>query len=467
MQFLLLLPLLATAREIRLQDLKIPTRVMDEVEFVPLVKLVTTLGGNVWQVKDKLIAILPPEEGEGKGKGRDSSFSSTTSTSSSSSDSGYEIVFTQDQTRVLVNGQVLRLPVPFRFIDNEVYVPTAFLNEMFPVQLARMPRVLSLSLSSLRDTTVLRVELDTVAYYSSIAVTSTTFRIYLQAECTIKRMDPTGLIEQISFNQRNGAELMVGTTEPCVCRIEPEGHSLAIKFAPRTPHRIRTIVIDPGHGGQDPGASGKRLREKDVTLDIGLRLARRLKQLTRADIVLTRDHDVYVSLGDRTRMANNRQADVYVSLHCNSAPSNPSAQGFETYFLSAARDDWERAVMSRENASLEFPVPDTNRVQAETVGSILRDLAQSEYLKQSEELAEDIQASVTSWLRSKDRGVKQADFAVLRDAYMPAVLVECGFLTNPAEEKLLGAGDYRQRIANAISTGIMDFVQHVESSEGR
>jgi N-acetylmuramoyl-L-alanine amidase len=119
--------------------------------------------------------------------------------------------------------------------------------------------------------------------------------------------------------------------------------------------------------------------------------------------------------------------------------------------------------MSRENGALDFPVPDTNKAKAEVVGSILRDLAQNEYLKESQELAADVQSATTTWLRGKDRGVKQADFAVLRDAYMPSILVECGFVTNPDEEKLLNAGDYRERIATALSSGIMQFVNHIEN----
>jgi N-acetylmuramoyl-L-alanine amidase len=413
---------------------------MQEVEYVPLVELIGSLGGNVWQAEDKLIAILPPRN-----------------------DAGFEVVLTQGNNRVLVNGRAVMLPVAVRFMDNEIYVPSAFLNELFPVQLSRMPQVLSLSLSHLRDTTVLRVELDTVAYYSSIAVTSTYYRVYFQADCRIKRLDPTGLVRRLDFNQRNGTELLVSTTEPSVCRIVREGRGITVRFTPRARRHINTIVIDPGHGGKDPGALGKRLKEKDVNLDIARRLSKRLKQVTRAEVVLTRDQDQYVSLADRTRLANARQADLYVSIHCNSAPDSPSAAGFETFFLSAARTDWERAVMSRENGALDFAVSDSNPAKAELVGSILRDLAQNEFLKESQELATQVQASTTTWLRGKDRGVKQADFVVLRNAYMPATLVECGFLTNANEERLLGAGDYRERVAIALSNGIMNFVTHLEN----
>ena len=435
-----------SAREIRLPDMRVPTRVMNDVEYAPLVEMVTALGGNVWQVESKFIAILPPGVGDNL---------------------GYEIVFTQGRSRVLVNGHPIMLSVPFRVVDDEVFVPAVFLNQLFPMKLSRMPQVLSLSLSHLRDTSLLRIEADTAAYYSWISVTSTCFRIYLQADCRIRRLDPTGLVRRIDFAERNGTELLISTSEPCVCRVARDGPAVVVKLTPRKQRRIRTIVIDPGHGGKDPGALGRRLKEKDVNLDIAVRLRKRLQQSSRAEIKLTRERDEYVSLAGRAHQANAEQADLFISIHCNAAPDAPAGQGFETYFLSAARTDWERAVMSRENAALDFPVPDTNKTRAEAVSSILRDLAQNEFLKESEVLAGNLQATASTWLRGKDRGVKQADFAVLRTAYMPAVLVECGFLTNPAEEKLLGASDYRERIATALATGIMQFVTHVENRESK
>jgi N-acetylmuramoyl-L-alanine amidase len=435
---------LAPARDISLFDLKVPTRVINDVEFVPLVELVGALGGTVWQVENRFIAVLPPKQ-----------------------DRGYEIVFTTGNQRVLVNRKPISLPVPFRFMDNEVYVPTVFINELFPVKLSRMPQVLSFSLSHARDTTVLRVELDTIAYYSSIAVTSSSFRIYLQADCKIRRMDASGLVRSIQFNQQNGTVLNIATQQPCFSRVTRSGNALAFKFTARARRRIGTIVIDPGHGGKDPGALGRRLKEKDANLDIAQRLSRRLKQLSTAEIILTRDKDEYVALHERPRRANADKGDLYISVHCNSSPDAPGAQGIETFFLSAARTDWERAVASRENGALEFPVVDTNKQTAEVVGGILRDLAQNEFLRESEQLASGLQSALADNLHGKDRGVKQADFAVLRNAYMPAALVECGFLTNPAEEKLLGAADYRERIAGALATGVLQFIKRVESKSER
>jgi N-acetylmuramoyl-L-alanine amidase len=435
---------LGQSREISLYDLKVPTKVMNEVEYVPLVQLVGALGGSVWQVENRFIAVLPPKQ-----------------------DAGYEIVFTQGNSSVLVNRKPINLPVPFRFMDNEVYVPSVFLNEIFPVKLARMPQVLSFSVSHMRDTTVLRVELDTIAFYSSIAVTSSSFRVYLQADCKIRRLDGTGLVRGVQFSQQNGTVLNVTTSQPCFSRVVRSGNALAIKFTARARRRINTIIIDPGHGGKDPGALGKRLKEKDVNLDIAQRLRRRLKQLSTAEIDLTRDRDEYVELYERPRQANARKGDLYVSVHCNSSPAAPGAQGIETFFLSAARTDWERAVASRENGALEFPVADTNKASAEAVGGILRDLAQNEFLRESEQLASGLQSALAENLHGKDRGVKQADFAVLRNAYMPAALVECGFLTNAAEEKLLAANDYRERIASALAFGVVQFVKRVESKSER
>lgn len=430
------------AREIRLNELPVPTRIIQGSEYIPLLATVTALGGDVWQVDDRLIAVLPQQTGY-----------------------GCELVFTPAQNRVIVNQQIITLPMPLRQLENEFYVPLAFINQLLPLKLNRMPRLLSLALSHLRDTTVLRLETDAEAYYSWIAVTSSVFRIYLQADCQLRRMEPGGLIRRLELQEHNGTELTIGTTQPCQCRITREANSVIIQFTPRPGRQIRTIVIDPGHGGRDPGAVGRTLKEKDINLDIALRLSRRLQSITRARIILTREKDEELSLASRTHKANELAADIFISIHCNAAPESPKASGFETWFLSAARTDWERAVMARENSALDFTVSDTNPARAQLVSTILRDLAQNQFLRESQALAAAIQSASSTWLRGRDRGIKQADFAVLRNAYMPAVLIECGFLTNPEEEKLLAAPDYRERIATAVAQAINDFIRRYEAGE--
>lgn len=219
------------------------------------------------------------------------------------------------------------------------------------------------------------------------------------------------------------------------------------------------IVLDPGHGGRDPGAVGPSGdAEKDRNLEIAL-LVRDLLALGMPDVevLMTREADEYVSLGERTRFANRARADLFVSIHCN-ASTNRGAGGFETYFLSLARTDDARAVAAMENGVAELygePEPDST---GGALSFLLADIAQNLYLSQSSSLAEILQRSMSGeWPSGSDRGVKQAGFYVLRGAWMPSVLLEIAFISNPGEEGLLRDLDFRFRTARAIVAGIEAF----------
>jgi N-acetylmuramoyl-L-alanine amidase len=219
------------------------------------------------------------------------------------------------------------------------------------------------------------------------------------------------------------------------------------------------IVIDPGHGGRDPGAvGGNGSREKDRTLEVSLMVRDLLRiRFPELRVVLTRTVDRYVSLGDRTRMANTSRADLFVSIHCNAA-ANSSAAGFETYFLSRARTDDARAVQMLENNVLELD--DATAAPEDPLSFLLADMAQSVFQNQSSHLAGAIQSNFSQLFPDRrDRGVKRAGFYVLRGAYMPAVLIEVGFISNPREEQLLKSLDFRFRVAQAIVDSI---VEHAE-----
>lgn len=219
------------------------------------------------------------------------------------------------------------------------------------------------------------------------------------------------------------------------------------------------IVIDPGHGGRDPGAVGASgSREKDRTLEISLMVRDLLRiRLPELRIVLTRTVDEYVSLGARTRMANRNRADLFVSIHCNAA-ENRSANGFETYFLSRARTDDARAVQMLENNVLELD--EVSSIPDDPLSFLLVDMAQSMFQNQSSHLAGAIQSSFsTAFPVRRDRGVKRANFYVLRGAYMPAVLVEVGFISNPEEEQGLKSLDFRFRAAQAIVESIVEYAE--------
>lgn len=228
---------------------------------------------------------------------------------------------------------------------------------------------------------------------------------------------------------------------------------------------IDVIVIDPGHGGEDSGAVGKSgLLEKEVTLDIAKRLKGLLENEKGIKVILTRDADVLVPLEERPRIANQNGADIFVSIHTN-ASKKESAQGCESFFLSAAKNDESRAIVALENSSIRFEHAESDSGDKDDLNFILMDLVQSEFLIESSDLAGMIQNRVKSELSIPSRGVNQAGFRVLNHAYMPAVLVETAFISNKKEESLLKKNSFRERIAQAIYESIKEFKKKYELRE--
>ncbi len=214
------------------------------------------------------------------------------------------------------------------------------------------------------------------------------------------------------------------------------------------------LVIDPGHGGDDVGATGPGGRyEKDVTLALARRLRAAAVDALSIQAYLTRDGDTEVPLDERAAIANNFNADIFVSLHANGSRV-ASATGTEVFFLSyTAVDDEARRVAMQEGAILEkAPTNDQD------VGLILWDMAQAAQLEASSKLAGSLHAEIAEATLSRSRGVKQAPFRVLVGASMPAALVEVGFITNPEEEKLLFTDAHQVRITNALIQGLGRFI---------
>lgn len=226
---------------------------------------------------------------------------------------------------------------------------------------------------------------------------------------------------------------------------------------PRGPEGGWKVVVDAGHGGHDPGASGPGgTREKTVTLAIARALAGRL-EAAGIDVVLTRSDDRFVALGERTRIANRERADLFVSIHANSA-ENRSAEGFETYFLSAAKTEDARRVARMENAAIRYENPAVDPESLDELNFILWDLAQNEYLRESSTLAETVQEGLERRVSTKSRGVKQAPFYVLNGAFMPAILFETAFISNPREEALLNDPAFRSRVVDGLADSILAYL---------
>ena len=225
--------------------------------------------------------------------------------------------------------------------------------------------------------------------------------------------------------------------------------------------KISRIVIDAGHGGHDTGTIGPHgLLEKDVCLDVALRLGNLIEQrLPGADVVYTRKDDTFVPLEERTQIANDAKADLFISIHANSS-EDPSARGIETYYLNFATSAEAMETAARENANSQESMHDLQ--------DLIKKIARNDKIEESKDLAQDIQDSLTGRLQlvsrnEKDRGVKKAPFVVLIGANMPSVLSEISFLSNPYDENLLRKATQRQRIAEGLYRGVAAYLESLNS----
>ncbi len=219
--------------------------------------------------------------------------------------------------------------------------------------------------------------------------------------------------------------------------------------------KVGRVVIDPGHGGHDTGSIGPSgLREKDVVLDVSKRLGKLIQDSLGAEVLFTRDDDTYLKPQERPKVANQLQADLFISVHAN-ASSIGSVRGVETYYLNFTTDSWAMNVASRENAGSDNTVHELQ--------DVLSKIAQNERIDESREFATQIQSSVYSGLTKatsglRNRGVRKAPLLALIGAKMPAILAEIAFISNSSDEKLLKTEAYRQKIAEHLYDGVAGYV---------
>jgi len=220
-------------------------------------------------------------------------------------------------------------------------------------------------------------------------------------------------------------------------------------------YRVNRVVIDPGHGGFDSGAVGKNgLQEKEVTLDLGRRLHQALAERGRVRSFLTRTGDYYVPLSERTVIANQYRADLFISIHIN-ANKNRQAHGSETYFCSEKASSSEAGrVAALENAVLSYEEKNQRKKGYLDIEQMLAAFGQKLNWQESGKFAVDFQDRFKTELPFKSRGIHSANFFVLRKAKMPAILLEAGFISNPGEEDLLARADFRAKVVAAIARGI-------------
>ena len=407
-----------------------------------------------------------------------------------------------DDSSLEIDEKVVPLETPARIIDNRVMIPLEVIRIIAQVEIEWDNQTKTLSINTIRpyllkirsyshpDKTRVVIDLSEKTEFRADKLTNPD-RIFINIMAYIVKLEDVfkqieindGVLKAVrtaQFNEeitrvvfdlyREAKYDLFSLTDPdrVVIDIFKPGEEAAIsETLPAKPEEKptpgpeitgkRVVIIDPGHGGKDPGAIGPTgLKEKEVTLGIALYLEKLLKK---ADIptYLTRSKDEFVYLEDRTNFANQKNGFVFVSLHANSVLNHrPSAAGIETFLLSSkyigasARD-----VADRENrASRAHPELDTD------LAKIIADLEESANIKYSFDFADIIQKKLVEYLKLENRGIKQAPFVVLKGANMAAVIVEVGFISNPKEEKLLKTNKFRENAAQALFEAIKYYIEN-------
>jgi len=223
------------------------------------------------------------------------------------------------------------------------------------------------------------------------------------------------------------------------------------------------VVIDPGHGGKDPGATGPGgTDEKDVVLPISLELKKYLSKYKNIKVFMTREKDTFVALRDRAEFANNKNADLFISIHANASETTPNVGGYKMFFLSEAKNEIDEWTAKLENSVIDLE----GRTQTSGLESILLSLVNNEFIKESQEFSIMLAKSFDKNMKDIQKlhtGVGQANFFVLNGASMPAVLVETAFISNPKEEKLLKDKDFQKDVAQSIGSAVVEFCKKYTS----
>ncbi len=281
-----------------------------------------------------------------------------------------------------------------------------------------------------------------------------------------EKSTPAGNVEKETASVKPPATVAASKTSKAATET---GTTLAIRPAAPTESGSRTltralglkigrIVIDPGHGGHDTGTIGPTgLKEKDVVLDVALRLRKLLERNTGCEVIMTRRDDTFIPLEERTAIANEKGADLFISIHVN-ASRDRSARGIETYYLNFTSSPEALEVAARENA--------TSQESVHQLQDLIKQIAMTEKIEESQDFARQLQREVYTRVAKvsgaqRDRGVKKAPFVVLIGANMPSVLAEISFLTNPRDERMLKRPDYRDKIAGALYDGIVEYVKNL------
>ncbi len=399
---------------------------------------------------------------------------------------GRKVVVIPDNPFVSIDGSLLSIPITPQFRGGRLLIPILAVPIIFrevsgkEIRWDAKMRVLTIGqssvnitgirLSSSDDETRVVLELSSSLKYTTKQVSEDKFEIFFEkgvlVSGDISKQAPEGHVSSVhGVNVNDGARVAINLSKKnlqarTLTLDNPDRllvtFGIGKKKVSDEKYSLEVVIIDAGHGGKDPGAMGPTgLQEKVVTLDIAKRVAELVTKNLGVKAILTRSEDEFVSLKERADIANKNEAELFISIHCN-ASTNRARGGIETYFLSEAKTDWARAVEARENAVIRFELPEGAKDSA-SLEYILWDMAQKEFLSESSKLAELVHEELAERFSVEDRGLKQANFYVLRGCYMPAILVEVGFLSNRKEEKLLRKKSSRQKAAEGIFEGIKEF----------
>lgn len=423
-----------------------------------------------------------------------------------------EVKITALNPFISVDDRILQMPIETQFQNGEIYVPTThFLSLLSPYlkggltllksytnttrtethntepvtpdpPSSSVTKIIDLNIEEKTNGTLIRIKADKVIDSSHINSRMTNGWLYVD----IYRAAVTGLnVENKSLSRLVRKIVPVQLRQSAQLSFKINGEIAARKIYTNTESKeilvsltteeivstdlmkslederkkwlIDTIIIDPGHGGYDPGAIGPgKVFEKDVTLAIALKVQKLLQEKTDIRVIMTRDDDRFVPLKDRTHLANSEQGKLFISIHANSN-RNHRVSGLTTYFLGQAKTEEALEVSRRENAVINYENDKTSYADLEDEGFILLSLAQNAYQKESEELAAIVQAEISKTAPIKDRGVRQAGYYVLIGASMPNILIETAFISNRKEAQLLKTASFQNKIADGIYDSILKF----------
>ena len=412
---------------------------------------------------------------------------------------GYEIKVAIGSPFVIVNSKIFQMPLACVYAENDILVPADFFPEIVSRELqldtppSTQPEVLE-PLDPLFNIIGLEIQpklngmllhLKTTQQFKRDDVTFRWRKPWLYLDVYHGKVDTnaiyatpqiSGIAEIIPHQvSANMAQISLRLTIPVIetkILIPEIGNSIAFVLrsqedipldvltnleSDRQKWQIDRIVIDPGHGGKDPGAVGPNgVLEKDVVLRISRYLKTMLEKDLGVDVIMTRDSDTFIPLHQRTEIANQNAAKLFISIHAN-ANKNRTVQGTSTYILGTAKTDEAVEAARLENSVIKLEESPQKYPHLEDEQFILSSMAQSEFTRESEQLAAAVQNNTSRLSGLRDRGVKQGDYYVLIGASMPNILFETAFISNPAEERKLKTSAFQKKIAKGIFEGIKDF----------